>query len=214
MMTVSGGEIGLICDLSKELSLDYKPLAPETKTLLREKLPPYTTIDNPLDGWGSGDLKGTYAECLSILTQEREFDLIAVSQDSPTGMSAEQVDQYCDVAEAAVKAAANGKPVVVFSNISGGLDPTIKNLLNRGGVPLLQGTTESLNAMDQLIRYAQFRRKTDRKKIAPAVGLNEPKSVTSTPQKILRGIGLYRGGLHLVRVRYRPDRGMSGSNPA
>ena len=194
MMTVSGGEIGLIGDLSKGLALDYTPLTQELETRLREKLPPYTNIGNPLDGWGSGDLRGTYAECLSMLAEERQYDLIAVSQDSPTGMSVEQVAQYSDVADAAVKAAEHGKPLVVFSNVSGGLDPTIKNILNRGGVPLLQGTAESLNAMDQLIRYAKFRRTADKIKVSPANSLNGPRSFSS-------GLETYSGVLPYTETR-------------
>jgi acyl-CoA synthetase (NDP forming) len=71
-------------------------------------------------------------------------------------MAEKQVQQYTHVVKAAVKCAAGEKPVVVFSHISGGLDPTLKTILADGGVPFLQGTRQSLCALDHLAAYAKF----------------------------------------------------------
>lgn len=158
MVTVSGGEIGLIGDLSQKLSFEFPPLSADAAEKLKQLLPAYTTVANPLDAWGSGDLKHTYPACLEILAREDTIDLIAVSQDSPPGMSDKQVTQYSDVARAAVECARGEKPVVAFSHVSGGLDKTIKDILDEGGVPFLQGTRESLGAIDSLFTYAEFRR--------------------------------------------------------
>ena len=158
MVTVSGGEIGLIGDTSKAFSFEFPPLSAQAQKELQQKLPAYTTIANPLDAWGSGDLKHAYPACLEILAGEDAIDLIAISQDSPPGMSDKQVAQYSDVAKAAVNCAQGEKPVVVFSHVSGGLDKTIKSILDQGGVPFLQGTRESLGALDNLFAYAEFRR--------------------------------------------------------
>lgn len=87
-------------------------------------LPPYAPLANPLDAWGSGDLKEAYPASLSILAREPAVDLLIVSQDMPSNMADEQIAQFSDVAAAAVRARADsGKPVVVVSNISGGIDP-------------------------------------------------------------------------------------------
>ena len=161
MVTVSGGEIGLVGDLSKAFSFEYPSLSKEAENMLKQKLPAYTTIANPLDAWGSGDLKETYPACLDVLAGEDDIDLIAISQDSPPGMSDKQIEQYADVARAAVKCAQGEKPVVVFSHVSGGLDQTIKGILDDGGVPFLQGTRESLGAIENLFTYAEYRRGVD-----------------------------------------------------
>jgi acyl-CoA synthetase (NDP forming) len=158
MVTVSGGEIGLIGDTSKAFSFEYPPLSAHAEKILKQRLPAYTTIANPLDAWGSGDLKNTYPACLEVLAGEDAIDLIAISQDSPPGMSGTQVAQYSDVAKAAVNCAQGEKPVVVFSHVSGGLDKTLKGILDKGGVPFLQGTRESLGAIDKLFTYAELRR--------------------------------------------------------
>ncbi|MBM3301873.1 MAG: CoA-binding protein, partial [Deltaproteobacteria bacterium] len=93
-ITVSGGEIGLIGDLSERLSLTFPALSSSAQAELRKRLPPFTPIANPLDAWGSGDLTETYPACLEVLVKEERIDLIAVSQDSPPGMAEKQISQY------------------------------------------------------------------------------------------------------------------------
>ncbi len=51
-----------------------------------------------------------------------------------------------------------GGPVIAFSHLSGGLDQTIKGILDQGNIPFLQGTRESLLAIDHLVRYGDFLR--------------------------------------------------------
>jgi len=163
-IAVSGGEIGLISDLAEGLSLRFPPLSPRGQTELRKRLPAFTAIGNPLDGWGSGDLVETYPACLEVLAGEDNVDLILVSQDSPPGMAEKQIGQYADVGRAAVKAAGSGKPVVAISHVSGGLDPTIRGILEKGNIPFLQGTREGLLAIHHLVEYARFQRNRKRNK--------------------------------------------------
>ncbi len=59
---------------------------------------------------------------------------------------------------AAEVAAATGKPVLVFSNIANGIEPSVKRRADAAGLPLLQGTRASLRAIQALIRYAALRR--------------------------------------------------------
>jgi len=189
MVTVSGGEIGLVGDLSRAFSFDYPPLSETAEKKLKQKLPAYTTIANPLDAWGSGDLKETYPACLDVLAGEDAIDLIAISQDSPPGMSDKQIDQYADVARAAVRCAQGEKPVVVFSHVSGGLDQTIKGILDDGGVPFLQGTRESLGAIENLFTYAEHRRRL---------------------KKTLSGDGVSPGNLDALRTHVLMKEGVLG----
>ena len=148
MSTVSGGEMGMLADICSDYRLEFPPLSEEGKAGLRSVLPPYAPLANPLDAWGSGDLKEAYPASLSILAREPAVDLLIVSQDMPSNMADEQIAQFSDVAAAAVRARADsGKPVVVVSNISGGIDPSIRKILDDGGVPALQGSTEGVGAV-------------------------------------------------------------------
>jgi acyl-CoA synthetase (NDP forming) len=96
------------------------------------------------------------------LAKEEDVDLIVVSQDSPPGMAEKQANQYADVARAAVKAAGSGKPVIAISHVSGGLDATIRGILEKGNIPFLQGTREGLLAIHHLVEYARFQRNRKR----------------------------------------------------
>jgi acyl-CoA synthetase (NDP forming) len=161
-VSLSGGVIGLIADLGEKLKLHYPAWSEEGKRVLREVLPPYVGIDNPIDAWGFGRIEETYETCLMAAAQEEKADLVFVSQDVPDGMAPRQVDQYAIVARAAIKALQEiGKPVVMVSNPSVGFHPDIHKILDQGKVPLLQGTREGLKAIKSLISYAAFQREKE-----------------------------------------------------
>jgi acyl-CoA synthetase (NDP forming) len=159
-LSLSGGAISLIADLGEELNLRYPSWSEKGRQTLRGVLPPYTAIDNPLDAWGFGRIEETYETCLMAAAREEKADLILVSQDVPGGMATGQVDQYAVVAKSAVKAyQETGKPVVMISNPSVGFHPGISDILEKGDVPLLQGTREGLKAIKALMSYAELKRK-------------------------------------------------------
>jgi acyl-CoA synthetase (NDP forming) len=160
MITVSGGEIGLIGDLTEGLDVDFPDWSTEATQIFQEALPPYSNISNPLDAWGNGKVEGTYPPSMTAAAAEENIDLVVISQDSPAGMAPAQVDQYAIVAKAAVDIAGkSGKPIVAVSNLSGGLHPGLRRIFEDGGVPLLQGTQEGLRAVHHLITYGNIMKK-------------------------------------------------------
>lgn len=157
MITVSGGEIGLIGDLSEELDVEFPDWSTKAAQTFQEALPPYSNISNPLDAWGNGKVEQTYPPSMAAAAGEENIDLVVVSQDAPEGLAPAQVDQYAIVAQAAVDVAKkSGKPIVAISNLSGGLHPGLRRIFENGGVPLLQGTQEGLCAVHHVIDYAKF----------------------------------------------------------
>jgi acyl-CoA synthetase (NDP forming) len=159
-LTLSGGVISLIGDLSDSPNINFPPWSKEAKTKLREILPNFNTIANPLDAWGSGRIEKTYLSCLQAAVDQQQADIILVVQDVPGGMSPRQVDQYKIVANAAVEVAKKTKkPVIMLNNQSSGFNKEIRDIMEAGNVPLLQGTREGLLAVNNLIKYAEFLRK-------------------------------------------------------
>jgi acetyltransferase len=51
-----------------------------------------------------------------------------------------------------------GKPVLLFSNFCAGFQREVKRRLDDGGIPYLQGTRETLRAIQAFVDYATFRR--------------------------------------------------------
>lgn len=93
-----------------------------------------------------------------ILAAEEDVETLIVSQDIPGNMAPEQVEQFSDVARAAVAVrAASGKPVIVVSNISGGIDPAIGDILAQGNVPVVQGSGAGIPAIRRWIDWCAAR---------------------------------------------------------
>jgi len=83
LLSLSGGQIGLVADLAQDLGLEFPVLSEEARQALAEILPPYSTIANPLDAWGSGDLERIYPACVEIVSREEDVHLLTVARDSP-----------------------------------------------------------------------------------------------------------------------------------
>ncbi len=159
LLSLSGGQIGLIADLAEELGLGFPELSDTAREQLGRILPTYSPISNPLDAWGSGDLENTYPACVDAIAQEKDIHIVAVSRDTPPLVAPREVDQSLAVARASVQARKRtGKPVVVFSNVCAGFHPDVKRVLDDGGVPYLQGTRETLKAIKAFAQYGEIRR--------------------------------------------------------
>ncbi|MFW6115504.1 MAG: acetate--CoA ligase family protein [Chloroflexota bacterium] len=195
LLSLSGGQIGLIADLAEDLGLEFPAFSEGARVALAEILPPFSPVANPLDAWGSGDLEATYPACVEVVAQEDDIHVLAVSRGTPEGVAEREVEQSLAVAEAAVEAAAGtGKPVLLFSNLCAGFEPRVKRVLDEGGVPYLQGTPETLRALQALTGYAAFRRcgreETD-------VGCASPSTLAAWRER-LRGVD---GSLSEVEAR-------------
>jgi acetate---CoA ligase (ADP-forming) len=159
LLSLSGGQIGLLSDLAQGLELNFPALSEETVQQLKEILPAFTTISNPLDAWGTGDLEKMYPSCVAVLSKDPSVGLIAMSRDTPPGVAQREIDQSFRVAEAAVRAKQEtDKPVLLFSNLSSGIEPQVTEMLAEHKIPYLQGTHETLRAIEAFERYAAYRR--------------------------------------------------------
>lgn len=185
LLSLSGGQIGLIADLAKDLGLEFPAFSEEGRAALEEILPPFSPIANPLDAWGSGDLEATYPACVDVISQEDDVDLLAVSRDTPAGVAEREVEQSLAVADAAVEAARRTeKPVLLFSNICSPFDSTVEAVLEEGGVPYLQGTPETLRAIQALVDYGEFQR---RRQETEERGCPSPKDLPKWRERLEEG---------------------------
>ncbi len=167
LLSLSGGQIGLISDLAENLGLVFPAYSVEGKQALSEILPPFVNITNPLDAWGSGDLEKTYPACMDVVASEPHISLLAVARDTPPEIANREIEQSIKVAQAAVKARREtSKPCLIFSNIASGIHEGVAKIAKDGGVPYLQGTRETLCAIRAFEDYASFRRNLNKDKDA------------------------------------------------
>ena len=194
-VTLSGGVISLLADVSKGLDLRFPAWSADGKKVVQELLGGYSNPNNPLDAWGSGKIDELYETCLLTAAAEKEADIVLVVQDVPPGMADRQVEQYSIVAKATVAAARKvDKPVVMLNNASTGFHPAIKKILDEGGIPILQGSREGMKAIANAVRFGTYRRpaeldrKTEKELALPesgAKGLTEFQS-----KQLLREYGV------------------------
>ena len=157
MVAISGGEIGLLSDLCSDIGIQLPELDESTADKLRETLPPYSPIANPIDAWGNGDLGETFRKCIEAAGTDPGFDSVVVGLDVQSGMSDKQADYYSIAARSIVDATENiEKPVVVFSNLGSRVHPAIEKILYDASIPILQGTVPSLRAVSQWVKQSQF----------------------------------------------------------
>jgi len=152
---VSGGEMAIVLDSAADYRVDLPVLSTPVKEKIEGKLPKHIKVANPLDMTATGLYQPDfYRQALLDLDDDPGCGLVAVSQDFPGGMGEVQSQRYQDAARAFVEAAEDmSKPLVVFSNLSGGIDQKVRAILNEGNVPLLLGTRESMKAVAELLRF-------------------------------------------------------------
>lgn len=159
--TISGGERLLLSDAGEAAGLWFAELGAETKAAMREVLPSYADIANPLDSTGAGIVEGdtsAHTKAVGLLAADRNVDVLLACQDAKNGWvdSGKANVLFVDAVRAAIVAGeAAGKPVVVVSPTSGSVDTEARALLAEHGVPCLMGLTPAVRALGKF--YASSR---------------------------------------------------------
>ncbi len=152
-LTLSGGEAALMADLGSELGIEYANLSPDTLARLRPAFPPYSSIGNPLDGWGLGFNPERFRTMLQALLDDASIGTIGFSIDAP-GQGGGDVPYACIMAEACA-AAETDKRLVFFNNTAGtGVNAEVRAILDRARIPYLSGMRPALAAIARLIDTA------------------------------------------------------------
>ena len=169
VLSLSGGQLALLADLAAEIGIRPAELDPRTREELRRVMPPFANVANPVDVTGVGVVDhDLYRATLRLLADDPNVHVVAVSQDVPRGLGPRTLEHYTAAAHSGVAIArTTDKPLVFFTHVHDAVEESLLDILHGGGVPLLQGTAESLKAIDHLIRYSAFRRdRPDRAPIA------------------------------------------------
>lgn len=157
-VTISGGQIGMVADIAAAVGADLKFPKFEDGIFkeLREKIPSYLNVQNPLDlaGVGTEDYR-EYADILRLCAKDSGIGMILVSQDAPTGLGENTIAHYKNITKAVTDIFLEGSvPVVLFSNHSTPAEPRIVSDLIEAGVPYLQGARETILAISHFINHS------------------------------------------------------------
>lgn len=160
---VSGGAGGLISDLSQDLGLRLPALAEHTAKRLKEIIPPYGTVGNPLDTTGQvAQQPEIMAGVLEAMAEDPSIDTVVYGQaypslidlDAPVGRVMKQIPAKYPDKVFLILSLVHGKMQEGFRY---GADP-VEPVDHWDGIPFLQGTENGLRAIRSLNRYAAFLR--------------------------------------------------------
>jgi acetyltransferase len=159
----SGGRSALLADLCTDLDVPLASFGDRTTAELQDALPPFATVDNPLDLTGAMyDQDGLYERALRAIAADPGVGLLAVYQNSreqrPDGLSPERAARPAKFADlTAAVARTTGAAVASFTTTATGtIHPGIAAGLEQAGIPLLLGPENGLRAIRHALDYGSF----------------------------------------------------------
>ena len=148
VVTSSGGAGILSSDASEKAGLALKPLSEDIVNRLREALPEYCVLRNPLDLTGNAFTEpGMYRDALEVVLESDEADIVIVVFGDPISGTVELLG------ETVRKAREKGVPVAV--NYLGGADvqKVEVDALQRSGVPVYPTPERAITALGYMNKY-------------------------------------------------------------
>ncbi len=159
VIAVSGGESSLVADLADRAGLRLPDLAPGTVQQLKQVLPAFGTVANPLDTTDRGvyDSQNVYAGSIRALATDPSIGFIAVAQDCSPGLSVRGAGNYRRIAQTVADASRDAVlPIAFFNPTAGGVHPEVAAPFDGTDVAVLQGARASLLAIRRYLDLARF----------------------------------------------------------
>jgi len=150
----SGGERTLLVDLADDANVPLTKLSADTVRKLESVLDPELPAVNPLDAWSRGgpDAEAQMTECLTLMMQDPGAALGAVIHDrAPFGKIYSSYLAYMRAAHAD-----SGKPVALVSATQGTGSDAAAITSTHAGLPVLDGVSRFLKAVNALFAYRDF----------------------------------------------------------
>lgn len=156
-LATSGGDAGLVADLAEAQGIEFPPVSPAGRACLKEILPSYANIANPLDftttPWGRQD--AMRACCDALLANEPGAATLIL--DYPKDASGER--PACMIAADALAACAREKdvPAAIVSVFADLMPEAEAARIAAMGVAPLQGLREGFEAIGAAMAYGATR---------------------------------------------------------
>lgn len=149
----SGGECELLIDLAADVGVPIASIGDSTKHTLSNCLEPGLKPVNPLDAWGTGhNAPQIFERCLAALMADPDTAAGLIVSDMRDGHW-----HHRNLTRVALAVAAQtSKPLAFATNFSMVTHRAQALALTESGVPVLDGTRESLQAIKHSFDYRDF----------------------------------------------------------
>jgi acetate---CoA ligase (ADP-forming) len=161
VVTPSGGACEIIADRAEQEGLELPAFAPETEAGLRDLVPAFASVANPLDVTGYVLVDRTLLpRALGVVDRDPGLDAVMLLSDLPRAEPADHASAtayYGGIARAARSAA---KPVIVVSNVLTDITPPGLSMQAEVGFPQLVGGIEhAMSALSAAVRWSAARQR-------------------------------------------------------
>ncbi|MFN0042594.1 MAG: acetate--CoA ligase family protein [Alphaproteobacteria bacterium] len=146
-MTFSGGQAGLIADITERIGLSVPQFSPATIDKLRAGFPPFGTPRNPIDAWGLGWDDDRFNAMVAAPVEDANMAALAICVDLPRGGGADTF--IFDVALPIIAPLVGKSGRILFiNNMTGaGFNQAMLEKLKAAGIPVLRGLQAGLLAL-------------------------------------------------------------------
>jgi acyl-CoA synthetase (NDP forming) len=158
-VTASGGASEIIADRAQDEGLELPPFAPPTAEALRTFLPPFATVQNPLDVTGyvvvERDLQ---ARALETVLQDPGYDFVLYLVQPPREAPPDPAPLLAQFDHLAGVVRTSPRPVVTMTTIFTDLTPFGQDVVDRTGLHFVGSVHHGLTALGRAVRWHARRR--------------------------------------------------------
>lgn len=154
LVTISGGDCTLLCDLAEKEHIHLPDLAPDSRAEIVARLEKPTVLGNPLDIENlQRQDEASFYSCLDVFIRDPTTSLIGARLNLPPTVTPGMRQAYERVA---TRAREHGKRVVFLTRASEPLADEWLDLFDELGVPLLKEYRTALRTIRRLLDYDEF----------------------------------------------------------
>jgi acyl-CoA synthetase (NDP forming) len=152
--TGSGGQIELILDQTGPLGLVHPTFGPEASAGLRELLPDFLNVKNPLDWWGMDDYQNRLPKLVKTVIDDPQIDILLTVSDFTHYPTGDDEDEDGQLASSLDLAQQTDKLVVLLGSVDGAVPPATAESTLEAGVLTLSGLPVGLRALAHLVGFS------------------------------------------------------------
>lgn len=169
-ITISGGAGVLVADELILQGCEVPPLSPETAARLKDVVPAFVKLSNPIDVTaGLFDREDMLEKALAALLDDPAIDGLAILTASITGNLAERVARQ--IAEAHAR---TDKPIVVWASTRRSVAEEAYAVFEAGRIPVYPSPVRAGQSLAMLAKYADAIEREQRFAATPPLALSRP----------------------------------------
>ncbi|OON72752.1 acetate--CoA ligase family protein [Streptomyces tsukubensis] len=172
VVTPSGGACEVIADRAEQEGLTLPPFAPGTVARLKEILPDFATVQNPLDVTGYVVVDRTLlSRALEVVADDPGVDAVILLSDLPRLPPADLALTLEHFTATARRIREARRPVIVTSNVLTDITEVGRQVQREAGFPYVAGGIEhAMTAIGAAVRWSRTLRESPRPESVAGVG--------------------------------------------